>query len=143
MNQLFSNLILSLFLYSLSINALQAQRGVFQGRVVSALDGSVIDQAQIMIRDEEGAIVNSTSTNFSGKYRSDSLLLGIYFFDLKAPGYKSQSRVAVRLQDVNAHISIQLERQMEKKADAKKNDKGGFSGIFTGALKAFTLAGGL
>ena len=92
--------------------ALFGQNAVFTGHVVDPT-GAVVQEAQVIVHNQNTNVESTTKTNRAGVYTVPYLIPGTYTITVSAPGFKTEDRVNIELQAaqdavINFRLSVGL-----------------------------------
>jgi|HubBroStandDraft_1064217.scaffolds.fasta_scaffold11673_2 hypothetical protein len=77
--------------------ALFGQNADFTGQVTDA-SGAVVLGAQVVVRNQDTNVESETKTNKAGAYTVPYLIPGLYALTVKAPGFKTETKINIGLQ---------------------------------------------
>lgn len=103
---------------------LNAQSSLLKGRIYDAVTFADVSHVNILIRNDNGDIITSITTNYSGLYQTDSIEAGTYRMEVLSRDYEKIVVSKLVLQPSKAAVfDIPLEYKKEETSASREDDE--------------------
>ncbi|HAD97866.1 MAG TPA: hypothetical protein DCG19_10700 [Cryomorphaceae bacterium] len=121
-----------------------AQSSIIKGRIYDAETFSDVSHVNVLVRDENGNVITSITSNYNGLYSTDSIEPGTYRIEAFSREFEKSIVHKLVVQPAKASVfDIPLERKKEETAreEDKKNPKSDILEMLGGIVKSAALSG--